>query len=178
MDWVGQPSDVVFQFWFVVGLILFCAILAPVKWQVNQLLDDPEVRAGMIDAERSEPWRNAICAGISVLACARIAALVLVWFILIPICKKFFAGPISSMGTGSGGEHWGWPTTEAGAKDFIADNIGYFQVTLSSIMVVYTFPRASARYTLIGWIVILNTYVTRCLEYRDSSARLVNALDL
>lgn len=157
--------NVIFQFWFVVALMIFVIWLAPIRHILRMpLLETADLRL-------------PTCFLLMGAGCLCIAAVC--HKIIIPLMQALFAAPLSYLAgkAGHAAEFWGMPGSESAAEDFISDFLTYFQVSAYNLFIVVAFPKMHRDVTLVAWLLIGNVYLHKALLYRAQEARLINAFD-
>lgn len=181
----GNLWNVVFQFWFIVGLMGFLVLLTPIKKHLKSVVDargtDSEedfLKHGPGPASMGFKYHPAACIFLVIGGFCLIYAFAN--FVFIRICQMLFSVPLATWATGMGpaSEFWGLPQNAADAHDFIADFIGYFLLSVTSLYLIVVFPMVSDRLEYTAWIVLFNTYSHRMLLYRSQMARLINGFDV
>lgn len=181
LEWRHQVWNVVFQFWFVGGLIVFVTLLAPLKKYLAAVRDrkhwsEPPPHVDAFDEVHSHV---AILQGIMALVCGIVAIKAFWCLVLIPVVQECLTYPMIALGhTGDGAVHWNLPENPADAHEFLNDMFSYFQVSAISIYIIVVLPLVSRQTSIVGWLVILNTYCHRVVCYRAQEARMINSFDI
>jgi len=168
-NWKSDFASVVFQFWFIVGLMLYAAILHPLKPYCQM------VRNRALQEDRT-PQRVALPLVISVFGISSISLLG-VWIIpraLLWTIKYL----IEFSSRSSWASVWELPTTEAEGHAFLQEMSLYVVTPLCSYFIVIVLPVWVRETSWVTWFVIVNVYWTRFCFYRGASDRLFHALDL
>lgn len=181
----GNLFNVVFQFWFIVGLMLFLMVLTPIKKHLHRVVDQRGMRtehapehALLKDGSMDLKYHPAVCVCLVVGGFCTIYAFS--HFVSIPILQYLFSVPlgIACSYFGKAAHFWGLPQNTAEARDFIAEVVGYFQLSVTCLYLIAVVPLVSDRLEYTGWIVILNVYAHRMILYRSQCARCLNSFDL
>jgi len=181
MDWKGQMWDVVFQFWFVFGLMGFVCCLAPLKAYLMRVRDRAVPQDWeQVPRDELQHWYIAILQGLAAVGFG-VVAIKVVWHLaLVPLVQRSLTLPVVALGryTGYGAEHWGLPSTNDEGAEFLEHFCTYLQVTAISVFIILIFPMVSNQTSLVGWLVLLNTYLHRVFCYRAQEARMINSFDV
>lgn len=179
LDWRHEIFNVVFQFWFVVGLMVFLILLAPLKANLQRTVQ--RLEAGVPAMHADSPFADlSIPSVLLILSGGYYLLTLVVQLMVIPFFQHYTAASLAVLVNnklGSAAEFWNMPTTTPDAKIFIEDFLTYMQLSLSNLYLVYVFPILSSKVELVGWLIILNTYLHKMLCYRAQEARLLNSFD-
>lgn len=184
LDWQHNFFNVVFQNWFVVGLMGYAVILAPLRPTLQRLRDTEQeymiTRGGrQEDVAATEQRHNLL--QILVYIFGGILSILLIFQVLISPClAALLSKPLLLLTAhvGKGGSFWGLPTTTPEAVIFIRRMCVYVNLTASNLYLVFVCPRVFQRVAITGWMIILNTYASRAIFYRHSDERPWHGLDL
>lgn len=187
-DWKGNMFNVVFQLWFVVGLMFYAAVLAPLKpwlsWikERNSSLhrssntDHDEARSALVQ-RRSD--RDSLLTSISVIGGGLLVLVLFFHVFLEPLLSELLAPSLLEFVLSFGSQDLlGFPKDLKESNAFVGDMCTYFLLTCSNIYLVIVGPRFVKETGLISWALIFNTYGHRILFFRGSSERLFHGLDL
>jgi len=183
LDWRHNMWGVVFQFWFIFGLMIFTALLAPMKTYLKQVCQNNTSetdtwtftpRAGEYNACISEGLRNVF-----IISLGSACVIVLFTYAVIPMLQFSLAPLVNTFCSkmGESGEFWGMPSDPSETKDFIHDFFGCWGLTVSSVFIIFAWPMLSSRISVIGWLVIGNMYVHKLFMYRHQNSRMINGFD-
>lgn len=193
-DWKHNFHDVIFQFWFIIGLMVYVLLLAPLKPYMDWVLQrsrcrfvnspETEVEEPVIEEESAE-WRRAQ----SIKGCLSIGGGVLGILIVFRLAFEpvianspgIVAALFSRLNMGEGAAFWGVPTNLEQEREFLDNTCTCLQLTLSNFYIVFVFPLLFQEVSLISWLLIFNTYGQRILFSRGESAaseRPFHGLDL
>lgn len=179
LDWRHDAWNVVFQFWFVVALVLFTLLLAPLKAHLSSTKAHLQAEADA-DIVRSPLFGMGRAAALVALAGGYFVLSAIFNGVLVPLLQHFFADSLSSAVNGSLGPaalFWGLPATPEAARGFLSDICGYFQLSLSNMYIVLASPVLTTEVSSIGWLAIMNTYAHKMVFYRAQEARLITGFD-
>lgn len=179
--------NVVFQFWFIVGLMGFLILLTPIKKHLRSVLDSkgvqkPSELALLKDGSDTRGWgfkyHPAQCVIIVLGGFCAISAFA--HLVFIPICQIALGGPLLQwvQALGPGAQFWGLPANIDEAHAFIKEFITYFLLSVTSLFLIVVFPMVSERVQYTGWLVLFNIYIHRMFQYRSQIARLINGFDV
>jgi len=175
-DWKHNMWNVVFQFWFIVALILFLMILNPLKGHLKR------VRDTIRDSNLVQHGEHFFAPGTNLvlIALGFMAMTFLYMHVVIPLLQLLLSGPLYHAVDnclGDAAEFWGLPTNEAQSEAFVETFFGYFHLSLSNLYIVLCFPMMFVTVSNIGWLVLLNTYTHKMVLYRAQEARMINGFD-
>jgi len=168
MDWKRNFWNVIFQFWFIFGLMLYIVVLAPLK----RYLKDVSTRTHLA---RDLGLVN----GLVIIAGALVVVHIGFKLALEPLVDFTFARALVELrnSAGPGGQFWGLPGTIAESSVFCEELLGYFKVSAGSLVILYVFPKVSNHLPLTNWLVLLNVFIFRCFTFRGQFARVVDGFD-
>jgi len=171
LDWKHNSWDIVFQFWFVFGLMMYCVALYPLKQYLARV---------KIEKQASESSWAEFARGVAVLVLGFAVIKLLFRAVLIPIMQKEVAAPLASAISqmGSSAQFWGIPSNPDDAATWCGRFITYLETSLSSVYLVIVSPFLFSRLSAVGWLVIANNYYHRCFEYRGQDSRIFNGFDV
>jgi hypothetical protein len=170
-DWRHDIFNVVFQFWFVFGLMVFIAILAPLKASI--------VAQRQSLSEVASAWQNFEPKGVLLLA-GYVLIYATYMLIICPFVQRSLSGIVYRLISpfkGPGSDFWDIPQSKSEAEEFVNSYMMDIRVSLMNVYIVLVFPRFNSRVSLIGWLVILNSYAFKMTTYRGPEARMINAFD-
>jgi len=167
LDWKNNMWNVVFQFWFIVGLMGFCLILAPLRQHLRTVV------------ARRDLGMHPLPFSLMATAAGAITVTLTCRYLVAPLVQKVFATPLTLWATslGEAAVFWDLPQTVVEANVFIARFVGYFELTLVNIFLAVAWPVLSQKHGLCGWLMILNTYTHKVFLYRAQEARLLTGFD-
>lgn len=170
MDYINNAWNVIYQFFFVFGLMLFTLLLNPLKRYLQWIVSGKSAKRYNVGLMRSLLY--AIAGLLIIKGCFM--------FIIVPFCQMAFASSAVNLvkDMGDGAKYWGLPKTEEEAVGFLAEALGIFQLSISSLFLAFFFPLVTPRLSLVPWAIMLNLYSHRVVEFRGSEARLFNSFDM
>jgi len=180
-DWKGDAWNVVFQFWFVLGLMVFLSLLTPLKRYLESIRRQAgQAAARATEVSTSEESPTSAARTLVAVFGGLVGIRVIFIMALIPAVQITCSRPLSEFtgGFGPGAAYWGLPQTPVEAQDFLEAIMSYFQLSASSLYLIVVFPMVSQQHGLVGWLVLLNTYGHRVIQYRSQFARMINGFDL
>mmetsp|Transcript_97154 Transcript_97154/g.173051 ORF Transcript_97154/g.173051 Transcript_97154/m.173051 type:complete len:438 (-) Transcript_97154:89-1402(-) len=176
MDWRNNMFNVVFQMWFVVGLMVYAAILAPLK-ALLALQSQERLEPAL---PRDSPSHHSWSTGLMTVA-AGLMLLAIFFHYVLPVLVEPIAAPaflgLSKL-LGAGQETWGLPETMTEADLFVANLSCYSYLTMSNLYLMFTLRLSTVKVSLIPWVIIANSFVHRSLFYRGPEERPFHFLDL
>uniref|UniRef100_A0A7S0FWU0 Uncharacterized protein n=1 Tax=Pyrodinium bahamense TaxID=73915 RepID=A0A7S0FWU0_9DINO len=187
-DWKGNFFNVIFHLWFVLGLMVYAACLAPLRPYLERLrrqacaadestpeADHPESPGGgeLAAQRRHFAWALAVLVG-GPLAIALLFVVCLIPFLqlLAPFVWRF------CIALGDGGTFWGLPSTVEQSREFIAQLCTYCMLTCCNLYLICVCPWVFRRTSITTWAVFCNTYGHRLLFYRAQDERPFHGVDL
>lgn len=174
-DWSHDFFNVVFQFWFIVGLVQYFVFLAPLNWYMRYTKErDPDAAASG-PSPIQHPLQQStvlklVCLVLAVLAFAKTGKWVL--HLLAPRCWHFWKQ------FGEGASYWGLPQTPEESEFFMREVFSYFGVTFGNAIIAIFFPKFTGNYHAVGWLLLCNTYLHRMFFYRAAVERWFHFMDL
>mmetsp|Transcript_12056 Transcript_12056/g.28304 ORF Transcript_12056/g.28304 Transcript_12056/m.28304 type:complete len:483 (-) Transcript_12056:59-1507(-) len=204
-DWENNIFNVVFHMWFVVGVMLYSMILAPLKWYLKALTErqrrqaqeagssnpeaeHPEVEEGgsQDSVKRScgqghlwTSYRDTMLMTIVAIGGGTLFIVILFTVIMRPVIKLLAPGAPSFFNRfGNGAAFWGFPTSEQEATVFFRHFSAYFMSTATNIYLVAVCPRVLKQTSITTWLVVANTYAHRLLYYRAQDERFFHGFDI
>lgn len=179
---VTSAFDVIFQFWFVIGLVLYVICLAPLRLFARKILNAREQQGDVIATNMSFD-RGAFIVLIKVILVfggGVLCTTIIFQTIIIPPLRKHLAKAILEMAseTGKGGNYWGFPTDIDGAEQFVQRCCNYFQLSTCSVFIFVVYPLAFDNLAFVAWLVLFNTYANRMVFYRAGDERPWHGFDL
>jgi hypothetical protein len=187
-DWKRNMFNVVFQLWFVVGLMFYAAVLAPLKPWLSWIkernrsvtrsnISDHAEATSSLEQRRKD--RDSLLASIAVIGGGLVVLVLFFHVFLEPVLAELFAPSFLQFVLSFGSQDlWGFPKDLKESKAFVGDMCTYFLLTCSNIYLVIVGPRFVKETGLISWALIFNTYGHRILFFMGSSERLFHGLDL
>jgi len=184
LDWKHNMWGVVFQFWFIFGLMIFTTLLTPIKKYLRQIRQQADA-TGAATWTFTPPPGEVIAylklglGQLFIIISGAACVIIVFMYVFIPMLQLSLAPLVNSLCSkmGSSGEFWGMPSDPSETKDFIHDFFGCWGLTISSVFIVVAWPLISSRISLIGWLVIANMYAHRLFMYRNQDSRMVNGFD-
>jgi len=197
-DWQHSLFDVVFHFWFVIGIMGYVVLLHPVKSYLHRVRDESPALGGggphqdpadqvenpaeaVTDSEAAERRyreslpKSLVCMGGGVIG------LILVFMMVVEPCLTHFSPAIvrafASLG-GNGPQFWGLPSTAEEAEGFIQRLCSYCLLTTTNLWLLFTSPWVFRRTSLVTWALVCNTYGQRMVFYRGADERPFHGFDL
>lgn len=170
-DWRSQPWNVVFQFWFIIGVMMYICCLTPLKHYLQRI----SARGPSLPLDQE----LGLAHGLAVICLALVAIHYSIKFALAPLCEWALGRAMMQLHSvaGAGGQFWGLPKNLAQANKFVEELLGYVQVSIGSMVILWLFPRVSNRLPLTNWLVLLNVYAFRCFVVRGQFARVIDGFD-
>jgi len=191
--WRDDIFGMVFQFWFVFGLILFLLVLAPVKRCLASVRDSLRstcwpsestvsgVGAGMAEPENRWELARELVKGFMVMIASCLVVHSFNTVIAMPVLVALATGPLhpAIQGMGESSKFWGLPegTDQSEWWAFSATVLRDSELSVTNVMIVMLFIRITSRLPLTMWILFLNTYLHKCIHYRSQTCRMLNAFD-
>lgn len=205
-NWQDNFFGVVFQFWFVAGLMLYAVMLAPTHRYLKGVREKqasppsprpapaPAPAAGPLNVpETQHPPVAQEAAGLGLgldrdsllgaIACLG-GALLIVYLILHVILDPILANLLSPLvlrithHMGLGGNYWHLPTTTDSARDFVSNSCQYAAASLANCIILLLGPWLCKGTSHITWLVLLNTYGHRAAFYRGNEERPWHGLEV
>lgn len=200
-DWRGDFFDVVFQFWFVVDIMIYSLMLNPLKLFLQNLPQSAEKHSAMQEASYEmceEPisisnddegqgtrrthdgsWLTWL-RSLALLACGMSIICLVFQFAITPVLQEVLAPPIykAVLRMGDGARWWGLPTTLEASDTFVAEQCFYLLGFVLSLFLVMAGSQLFAHSGTVTWLVLLNIYGNRCLFYRSKSERTMHGMEL
>jgi len=176
-DWEHDFFNVVFQMWFIVGLMLFCTILAPLKYWLKQ-------DATQLESAEPLPSEPAEDEGVLNIVLTIVMALLFIGLLCVVFLPKLlnpFVAPIFldfAKAIHGDGNVWGLPSNLKESQDFVAHLCTYAFLTLSNLFLLRTFRSIRIKASIIPWMIMANTLVNRSLMYRGPEERPFHLLDI
>lgn len=202
-NWREDFWDVVFQFWFVVGVMVYSLLLNPLKLYLSNikelresLRDSQEMDEASLDEEvaaisnseegHEERWHHSSLMKWTRLRGPVIAlgGMIFIWLtfqlVVTPMTQKLLApmvlGAVSHVGEGA--SFWGLPDSLPSSEAFLAEQCSYAVCMAISLFLVIVGPHVFERTGAVTWLVLLNTYGHRCLLYRSKAERMSHGMEL
>jgi len=171
LDWKHNSWDIVFQFWFVFGLMMYCVALYPFKQYLARVKNERRT------SESS--WAH-FARGVAVLVLGFAVIKLLFRAMLIPIMQKEVAAPLANAISqmGSSAQFWGVLSDPHDAATWCGRFLTYLESSLASVYLVMVSPYLFSRLSAVGWLVIANNYYHRCFEYRGQDSRIFTGFDV
>jgi len=168
LDWKSNFWNVIFQFWFIFGLMMYIIMLTPVKRYLSNLRTRTDVQRDL-----------GLVAGLGIMLGLLVAVHLSFTYVLVPLTSATLGRALVDFkkDAGSGGAFWGLPDDMHQSTLFIAELLGYVQVSVGSLLILWIFPKMSNRLSLTAWLVLLHVFCCRCIFYRGQFARIVDGFD-
>mmetsp|Transcript_63436 Transcript_63436/g.163237 ORF Transcript_63436/g.163237 Transcript_63436/m.163237 type:complete len:459 (+) Transcript_63436:69-1445(+) len=189
LDWQHNFFGMVFHFWFVVGLMLYAAILAPLKPYLQRARDlslqadnNPEAVGTEAPEESEQDHRDALLRGLLLIGGGLLGIMLVFTVVMAPVIES--AAPItlrffSAIGANArDGAFWGLPSNIDESQEFLQHMSTYIMLTVSNMYLLIVCPVAFKRSTWTPWCLLAYTYSHRMLFYRSSDERPFHGLDL
>ncbi|CAE7948221.1 Mss51 [Symbiodinium sp. KB8] len=184
MDWKHDFFNVIFQMWFVIGLMLYCIILNPLRSYLAEDTKNLEEHAkekgpytsSWLGAPPEEGMFNSILMMLFV-----VIAIGIVCAVFLPMIVNPFLAPAilnASKTLGGAGNVWGLPSTYQEAEDFVACLCRYAFLTLSNLFLMRAIRSTNIKPSFIPWVMLANSAVNRSGFYRGPEERPFHLLDL
>eukprot|EP00747_Dinoflagellata_sp_TGD_P191976 gnl/TRDRNA2_/TRDRNA2_56141_c0_seq1.p1 gnl/TRDRNA2_/TRDRNA2_56141_c0~~gnl/TRDRNA2_/TRDRNA2_56141_c0_seq1.p1 ORF type:complete len:467 (+),score=94.64 gnl/TRDRNA2_/TRDRNA2_56141_c0_seq1:88-1488(+) len=183
-DYAGQIFNVIFQFWFIMGIIIFSAMLWPLKnhlHSVREAAKEKRRRSSQNpDAEAATLQQASLPKKMTLLFGGYIAVCAIFYLVIVPILQVLLADFALKLAgnTGKGQGFWGLPNDRDEAKDFVKNLFEYLLVSACSVYLLVVVPKIFESTTVVGWLMLFNVYGWRLLCYRGEDERLFHGLDL
>lgn len=183
-DWRHDFFNVVFQMWFVVGVILISLLLSPLRPYLSQLraessqslLSPPSAPPTLITAVES-PSLAMVFTGLGIVGIWGLALIVVT-----PVAQMVFASNVQATAgaqLGGGGKWWGFsPSNPADARALVAKVVAWSASSLTSVWIVVSLPQFLKDTSIIAWVMYINMFVNRLIIERGRQERPFHALDL
>jgi len=176
MDWRNNMFNVVFQMWFVVGLMVYAVLLAPLKAILTaQSSSEPEP-ALPHDFASQHNWNTGLMTVAAGLLSLAICFQYVMPLLLEPVAAPAFLG-LSKM-LGAGRSTWGLPETMPQSETFVGHICSYSYLTVSNLYLMFSLRASRVKVSLIPWVMMANIFVNRSLFYRGPEERPFHFLDL
>lgn len=180
-DWRNNMFNVIFHLWFVVGLMIYAAVLAPLRPYLQRARDqvaaqqDHEVSLARTAAESKDGTLRSVA-----LIFGGIAAIALVFRVILDPLFSILAPVTWQMWRqlGEGAKFWGLPSSPAESEEFLEQISTYCMLTSSNLYLILVCPRVFVNISFTAWAVFINTYLHRMLFYRAAHERPFHGLDL
>lgn len=169
MDWVHNAWNVIYQFFFVLGLMIFTFLLNPLKRWLRWVVSG-----------RARHFNVGWLGSLGCVAAGLLLIKLLFTFVIVPLCQWAFAERLANFigDLGTGAQFWGLPLTTEEAVLFLDEMFGILQLSTSTIFLAFLGPLITPKLSLVPWVVMLNLYGHRVFEFRGSEARLFNSFDM
>lgn len=184
-DWQHNFFGVVFHFWFVVGLMLYVAILSPLKPYLQRIRDaEPKETpedVGTEPAERSQQQdrRDSLLYSLLLIGGGLLGIMLVFTVVMAPVIELAAPAMLSlSALFGTSTSFWGLPQDLQGSRQFLEHMSTYFMGTAGNVYLLVVCPMVLTRKALTPWALLLYTYGHRLLFYRASDERPFHGLDL
>jgi hypothetical protein len=172
LDWQGDFFNVVFQFWFVVGLMISGTLLAPMKSYLKRV-SAARASQGRLHASYA---RDAM-AGIIILLIARLVV-GMGKLRLQAKAQAYFVDPAAAMGHSTGWAHWGMPQTQGEIEVFVERLCGYTTESLCAVVIVLVGSLVLSKASQVSWVLIAFIYSSRIMFYHGQEDRPFHHLNL
>jgi len=176
----------VFQFWFVFGLILFLFALAPLKRYLANARDLARSThwpsaSSLAEPENLPELARELIKGVLVMTVSGGIIHTLNRYIAQPVLVTLLTGPLRPAieGMGESSKFWGLPegTNKNDWEAWTCTLLGDMELSVTNVLIVLLFIRITSRLPLTMWILFLNTYLHKCMLYRSQTCRMLNAFD-
>jgi hypothetical protein len=187
-DWQSNVWGVVFQFWFVVGLMLYSVMLIPLKqylaWAASrdQLAAAEESYGAATLLDRADAAAaDSTVRGLSLVA----LGLVIIWMAVSVALSQLLDGQYSTSleeafgAMGNAATYWESASGSA-ASSLIKDICAALELSLSNIWLAVAVPALlPQRQSLAGWLILVNMHARRLLSwYSGLGEKALNGFDL
>mmetsp|Transcript_57139 Transcript_57139/g.122914 ORF Transcript_57139/g.122914 Transcript_57139/m.122914 type:complete len:456 (+) Transcript_57139:122-1489(+) len=177
LDWRHNFWDVIFQFWFVVALVVYIVLLVPLKSYLELVADGNRRRAH----QAVDPEQPALLMSFAMVG----AGLVIIYLLVSEALARLVSGSlasrvapiISSMGSGL---EW-WAKQSGGAAGGVLMSFcSALELTLSNVWIAVMVPHLlPAQQSITGWLLIANMHIRRLdLWYAGLGEKVFNGFDL
>jgi len=180
-DWWNNMFDVIFHLWFVAGLMLNCAILAPLKTYLKKCRQQAAAAAisKAMFSDLQEPSYRSCLLQVLVVIGGGIVGIMIIFTVVLDPVRELIAPFVGAIGArGRGASFWGIPHDTKGARTFLNHTCNYLMLTCTNIYLLIVGPRIQCDMTFSTWLLIMNTYGHRCLFYRAADERPFHGLDI
>jgi len=177
LDWRHNFWDVIFQFWFVVALVVYIVLLVPLKSYLELVADGNRRRAH----QAVDPEQPALLMSFAMVG----AGLVIIYLLVSEALARLVSGSlasrvapiISSMGSGL---EW-WAKQSGGAAGGVLMSFcSALELTLSNVWIAVMVPHLlPAQQSITGWLLIANMHIRRLdTWYSGLGEKVFNGFDL
>lgn len=170
LNWKDNIFNVVFQFWFVVGLMIYCLVLAPVKHYLRGMREAP----CHIQLNRFFTWSLMVGGPYLI----RIVARYCIVGLLLYVFNEADAGEVKRIRLPNGIKHWLKVEEPADVPPLLIGLARYLSVSVSGVYLAVVGPLILAETSWLSWYIMANMYVERLIFYNGSEERPFHALDL
>jgi hypothetical protein len=178
LDWEHNMFNVVFQMWFVFGLMLFGLLLAPLKTYLQWVTKHRTAPNSVVTPWRSE--RDSLFMQLAIVASGLLGMIFLFNSVLMPVLSglsaPYFLRIFSAIGCD--GNTWGLPVTLPQANDFVQHLLTYTLITCSNVYLIMVLPILLRDASLTSWALLINIYSHRALVPIKADERPWHFLDL
>jgi len=193
-DWRGNFFGVVFQFWFLVGLMFTSVVLAPVKHFCVRTRARLSAKQSQEESpERSHPTaadgpvipqdevlsRDLVLKFVTIMIGGPLLIALIFNLAVSPVLQLLAPSLVSlTRALGDGASLWLASDDMEGSKAVLHCMSTYISSTCCSVFIVLVYPRFFKDVSVVGWLVITNIYIHRCLYYRGADERPFHFIDL
>jgi len=172
-DWRHDPWNVVFQFWFVVGLILYSLLLVPLRRVLVWCRDRPRPQGADPDTGDALKGFAAISAGL--LSIFTVLTGGFAQWVNSDIGVQV-AASVARLGPGL--TFWAGGPDQAG--QVFASMLAGLELTLSNVWLAVAIPvMFPAQQSVTGWVLVVNLHARRLLTwYSGLGEKALNGFDL
>lgn len=181
LDWKNDFFNVVFHLWFVVGLMIYALILAPLKSYLARVSEEVKLRQVQTSAEPKEPDQKLeLLKVLGVIGGGFMGILLFFQVLIRPFILPLLAGLMLriSLAFGSGGGFWGWPQDLDQSNEFLIRINTYFMSTMTNLYLILVGPKCFQRTGITTWVVLVSMYASRAMFYRSKEERPFKGMDL
>ncbi|CAJ1371406.1 unnamed protein product [Effrenium voratum] len=177
LDWQHNFFNVIFQMWFVIGLMLFCFLLAPLKYW---LAEDAKSVQEQPALPQVPPAEEGIMNTVLMLLMVLLAIGILCNTFLPILVGPILAPLLLSLSQKLGGSDsvWALPGSLDESQVFVAHLCSYAFLTLSNLFLLRAFRSMHIKPSIIPWVMLLNCLVNRTMIYRGPEERPFHLLDI
>jgi len=166
-DWRHNVPNVVFQLMFIVAMMLYSAILAPLKpflWKARL--------GGLRGGKPTSPWTIGVMF-------ASIMIVTLIFCNLANVTATMIAPSLDFLSRSSDFlKFWGVPLTVEETVVYLRESSLFFVTPICSALIVMVFPLFVKETSWLTWFVLFNVYWSRLVFYRSAAERLFHCFDL
>eukprot|EP00928_Gymnodinium_smaydae_P042397 TRINITY_DN2855_c0_g2_i2.p1 TRINITY_DN2855_c0_g2~~TRINITY_DN2855_c0_g2_i2.p1 ORF type:complete len:466 (+),score=69.91 TRINITY_DN2855_c0_g2_i2:194-1591(+) len=182
LPWQKDMFNVIFQCWFIVGLMCFSFLFAPLRHYLRYVLRceargerrilEPPFRVFGPGVDESV-WNFLVLGG------GFIALIAAFEYVLHPALEGLEPAILRLFHDfGMTTKTWSFPTTVREAQQFVHSACTFTFLSCSNLYFVVVLPMFFKHLSLIPWAVLINTYAHRAYFYRAEYERLWHIADL